>query len=177
MHEQWMSFDRQHVPTETAMFKHGEGAHATLNHRRAHLCWRKGALPMHCRPTWNGERVCATNGIQRRRDNQRKTDEATCLKRKPHGPQSNCRRSKCASTKHLSTHMMPTIIRWTQLARITHKNCDGTHLHGNPLRTVSIRHQRNKRCVTIPQMPHRRHAHNNRSGQRTRTSKAISYLW
>ena len=95
---------------------------ATLSHRRAHLCWRKGALPMNCRPTWKGERVCATNGIQRRRDNQRRTDEATCLKVKPHSPQSNCRRSKCASTKHLSTHMMPTIIRWTQLARVTHKN-------------------------------------------------------
>ena len=51
------------------------------------------------------------------------------------------------------------------------------HLPGNPPRTVSIRHQRNKRCVTIPQMPHKRHAHNNRSGQPTRTSRAISYLW
>ena len=77
--------------------------------------------------------------------------------------------------RHQSTHMVPAIIRWTQLARVTHKNCDDTHLNGNPLRTVSIR--RNKGCVTIPQMPHRRHAHNNRSGQRTRTSRTISYLW
>ena len=46
--------------------------------------------------------------------------------------------------RHLSTHMMPTTIRWTQLARVTHKNWDDTHLHGNPLRTVSIRHRRNK---------------------------------
>ena len=103
-------------------------------------------------------------------------------KEKPGGPQSNCRRSKCAINKmpdgrHQSTYMVPTTIRWTQLARVTHKNCDDTHLHGNPLRTVSIRHRRNKGCVTIPQMPHRRHAHNNRSGQRTRTSRNISYLW
>ena len=47
--------------------------------------------------------------------------------------------------KHLSTHLVPTIIRWTQLARITHKNCDGTHLHGNPLRTVNIRRNKEMR--------------------------------
>ena len=40
----------------------------------------------------NGKRVCATNGIQWRRHNQRSTNEATCAWRKPHGPQSNCRR-------------------------------------------------------------------------------------
>ena len=73
--------------------------HLRHSHRRAHLCWRKGALPMNCRPTWIGERVCATNGIQRRRDNQRKTDEATCLKGKPHSPQSNCPRSKWCINK------------------------------------------------------------------------------
>ena len=72
---------------------------ATLSHRRAHLCWRRDALPVNWHPIWNGERVCATSGVQRRRDNQRRTDEATCLKRKPHGPQPNCRRSKCASTR------------------------------------------------------------------------------
>ena len=65
---------------------------ATLSHRRAHLCWRRHALPVNWHPIWNGERVCATSGVQRRRDNQRRTDEATCLKRKPHGPQPNCRR-------------------------------------------------------------------------------------
>ena len=37
--------------------------------------------------------------------------------------------------RHQSTHMMPTTIRWSQLASVTNKNCDGTHLHGNPLRT------------------------------------------
>ena len=48
---------------------------------------------------------------------------------------------------------------------------------GHTLRLVSIRPQRNKRCVTIPQMPHKRHAHENISGQRARTSRAISYVW
>ena len=47
---------------------------------------------MNWRPIWNGERVCATNGIQWRRHNQRRTNEATCAWRKPHGPRSNCRR-------------------------------------------------------------------------------------
>ena len=47
---------------------------------------------MNWRPIWNGERVCATNGIQWRRHNQRRTNEATCAWRKPHGPHSNCRR-------------------------------------------------------------------------------------
>ena len=79
--------------------------------------------------------------------------------------------------RHLSTHMMPATIRWTQLVRAKHKNCDGMHLHGKPLRLVSIRHRRNKRCVTIPQMPHKRHAHENISGQRARTSRAISHVW
>ena len=53
----------------------------TLGHKRAHLCWRKSALPMTQRPIWNGERVCATNGFQRRCDNQRRTNEVTCQKR------------------------------------------------------------------------------------------------
>ena len=79
--------------------------------------------------------------------------------------------------RHLSTHMMPATIRWTQLARATHKNCDGMHLHGKPPRMVSIRHQRNNRCVTIPQVRHKRHAHENISGQRARTSRAISCVW
>ena len=92
-------------------------------------------------------------------DLERRTGVRHMSEVKTHSPQSNCRRSKCASTKHLSTHMVPAIIRWTPLARLTHKNCDGTHLHGNPLRTVSIRHQRNKRSVTIPQMPHERNTH------------------
>ena len=65
---------------------------ATLSHKRAHLCWRTDALPVNWHPIWNGERVCATSGVQRRRDNQRRTDEATCLKRNPHGPQQNCLR-------------------------------------------------------------------------------------
>ena len=51
---------------------------ATLSHRRAHLCWRRDALPVNWHLIWNGERVCATSGVQRRRDNQRRTDEATC---------------------------------------------------------------------------------------------------
>ena len=135
---------------------------------------------MNWRPIWNGERVCATNGIQRRRDKERRTNEVTCASREPR-PQSNCRRSNGQHQKpdmrHLPTRMMPTFIRWTQLARVTHKKRDGTHLYGNPLRTLNIRHRRNKRCSTIPQMPHKRHAHNNRSGQPTRTSRAISYHW
>ena len=69
--------------------------------------------------------------------------------------------NKMPATKHLSTHMVPTIIRWTQLARITHKNCDGTHLHGNPLRTVSIR--RNK------EMRH----NSSDAAQKTRTQQKI----
>ena len=95
---------------------------ATLSHKRAHLYWRTDALPMNWHPIWNGERVCATNGIQRRRDNQRKTDEATCAEEKTTQPAIKLSTPKCASTKNLSTHMMPTIIRWTQLARVTHKN-------------------------------------------------------
>ena len=55
--------------------------------------------------------------------------------------------------------------------------CHPQKLRWHALTWMSIRHRRNKRCVTIPQMPHRRHAHNNRSGQRTRTSRNISYLW
>ena len=47
---------------------------------------------MNWRPIWNGERVCATNGIQWRRHDHRRTNEATRAWRKPHGPQSNCRR-------------------------------------------------------------------------------------
>ena len=70
---------------------------ATLSHRRAHLCWRKDALPVNWHPIWNGERVCATSGVQRRRDNQRRTDEATC-KGKPR-PAIKLSTPKCASTK------------------------------------------------------------------------------
>ena len=111
----------------------------TLVTKRAHLCWRKDALPMTQRPIWNGERVCATCGIQRRRDNKRRRSHAektrrpaiklstlqVCINLMPDG-------------RHQSTHMMPTTIRWTQLARVTHKNCDDTHSHGNPLRTDPI---------------------------------------
>ena len=79
--------------------------------------------------------------------------------------------------RHLSTHMMPATIRWTQLVRAKHKNCDGMHLHGKPLRLVSIRHQRNNRCVTIPQVRHERHAHENISVQRACKPRAISYVW
>ena len=42
---------------------------------------------------------------------------------------------------------------------------------------MSIRHQRNNRYVTIPQVRHKRHAHENMSGQRARTSRAISCVW
>ena len=70
---------------------------ATLSHKRAHLCWRKDALPMTQRPIWNGEPVCATNGFQRRCDNQRKMNEVTCAKRKPR-PAIKLSTPKCAST-------------------------------------------------------------------------------
>ena len=49
------------------------------------------------------------------------------------------------------------------------------NLRGHPLRLVSIGDQRNKRCVTIPQVPRKTHA--NFSGQRARTSRAISCVW
>ena len=122
--------------------------------------------------------MCATCGIQKRRDNQRRRSHAEKTRR-PAIKLSTLQVciNKMPDGRHQSTHMVPAIIRWTQLARVTHKNCDVTHLNGNPLRTVSTRHRRNKGCVTIPQMSHRRHAHNNRSGQRTRTSRNISYLW
>ena len=111
---------------------------ATLGHKRAHLCWRKDALPMTWRPIWNGERVCATNGS----DNQRRTNEVTCAKRKPTARNQTVDAQVCINKmpdgRHQSTHMVPTIIRWTQLARVTHKNCDGTHSHGNPLRTDPV---------------------------------------
>ena len=55
--------------------------------------------------------------------------------------------------------------------------CHPQTFRWHALTWMSIRHRRNKRCVTIPQMPHRRNTHNNRSGRRTRTSRNNSYLW
>ena len=42
---------------------------------------------------------------------------------------------------------------------------------------MSIRHQRNNRYVTIPQVRHKRHAHANISVQRARKPRAISCVW
>ena len=111
----------------------------TLSHKRAHLCWRKDALPVTQRPIWNGERVCATNGFQRRCDNQRRRSHAEKTRR-PAIKLSTLQVciNKMPDGRHLSTHMKPTTIRWTQLARATHKNWDDTHLHGNPLRTDAV---------------------------------------
>ena len=64
--------------------------------------------------------MCATSGFQKRRDNQRRRSHAektrrsaiklstlqVCINKMPDG-------------RHQSTHMVPAIIRWTQLARVT----------------------------------------------------------